>query len=67
MEKVCQFVQMQNTGFMNQSIITLSIGVDRPEQTVKTQICGSDQGLHCLPLIKQFFDTCTGSKIEFEN
>ena len=29
------------------------------------QNMASDQRLHCLPLIQQFLDTLTGSKIEF--
>ena len=27
----------------------------------------SDQGLHCLPLIQQYFKTLVGSKIDFFN
>ena len=40
------------------------IGTDRPNQTVKTQIVESDQGLQCLPLIQQFSDILRGSKMD---
>ena len=42
------------------SIFTLCIGSDRPEQTV--QNATTDLGLHCLPLIHQLLDTFTDSK-----
>ena len=48
------------------TIISLSTGTDRSEQTVKTQIrchhVASYLGLHCLLLIQQHLNTSTGSK-----
>ena len=50
------------------TITTLNIGIDRPEQTVYTQIrChrmwGSDQGLHCHSS-STTLDISVGSKIK---
>ena len=46
------------------TIITLSIGTDMPEQTVKTeqmlQNVASDQGLECLPFIQQYLKHISG-------
>ena len=45
----------------------VSMRTDRPEQTADPdgtpQNAASHQGLHCLPLIKQFLDTRMGSKL----
>ena len=47
------------------TIITLSIRTDRPEQTVDPdhmpQNVASDQGLHCCPLIRQYFKHISGT------
>ena len=34
------------------------------DQELMPQIEGSDQSLHCLPLIPQFFDTSTDNKMD---
>ena len=48
----------------------LGIQTDRPEQTVDPDqmphSVASDQYLHCLRLVHQFFDTLTGSEIDVE-
>ena len=53
---------------LKHAIITLSIGTDRPEQSVAPDqmphSVASDQGLHCLQLIQQFLDRSTGSKLD---
>ena len=45
---------------MTYTIFTLCIRIDRPE---KMKNAASHQGLHCLPLIQQFLDTTSGSKL----
>ena len=52
------------TVYINIIVITLSTGIERPEQIVQTLTAASDLGLHCLPLIQQFLDTRTGTKID---
>ena len=50
------------------TIITLSIGTGRSEQTVQTQIrCCSDQGLLCLPLKSNIFNLSLRNKLDLRN
>ena len=44
------------------AVFTLGIHTDRSEQVM--QSTASDQGIQHLPLIKQFLDTTTGSKMD---
>ena len=50
-------------------VITLSTGTDRPEQTYNVDLDQmlqnpvSDQGLHCLPVIQQFWGAVTDSQM----
>ena len=48
---------MSNKHNLLLTIITLSIGTDRSEQTVSTHSAASDQGPHCLPLCPACFYT----------
>ena len=53
-----------STDLVPRTVITLCIGTDRPEQTVDPdqmpQNTASDQDLHCLPYIQQYFRYISG-------
>ena len=38
-----------------------------PDQMLQNASAGSDQGLHYLPLIQQFLDILSGSKMDVQN
>ena len=64
---ICQ--HFANLELLKDIVLTLSMKTDRPEQIVQAQIIkvkqnvASDQWLHCSPLVQQFLDTSTGSKL----
>ena len=53
------------SNFLLSTVITLSIEIDRPLQTVQTQNAAYEQGLHCLPYMQQYLDTSRRSKLEY--
>ena len=68
---LCKWLFSTILWWLEITIITLSIGTDKPEQNSvdpdqMLQNAASDQGLHCLSLIQQIFDPSTSSKMDIE-
>ena len=55
-----KFTYINNPTYLDRQALANCVDPDKRPQNMAT-----DQGLHCLPLIKQFLDILTCSKMDF--